>query len=254
MRSFFLTDPPLRPGVSIHLPKDLNHHLNRVLRLQPGAEFRLFDGTGLVADAVLQDAGQAYVRDLYHSTSAPCRIQLIQGLARGDKTELILQKGTELGVSSFHLVTMERSVARFKPESRQRQRWEKTIQEAARQCGQYHLPQLLCSPALTEALEVEEADLKLLLWEQADTPLTAVLATGVCQTMSVIVGPEGGITEAEAATALAHGYQSVSLGPRILRTETAGLAIITVLQYLYGDLSCGSGSMKKTPSHGKDIL
>ena len=235
------------------LPAALQHHLARVLRLQPGAEIRLFDGTGRVAEAILQDDGQVYVRELYRRAPSPCRIQLIQGLPKGDKTELILQKGTELGVSSVHLVTMERSVARFKSESRQRQRWETTIQEAARQCGQYHLPQLLCSSSLKNALAMEETGLKLMLWEQSDTPLTAILDHDDYRRISVIVGPEGGITESEASVAQGYGYQPVSLGPRILRTETAGLAIITVLQYLYGDLSCGLGTVKQTHSYGKDI-
>lgn len=253
MRSFFLANMPLRSGDTMMLPIALRHHLDRVLRLQPGVEIRLFDGTGRVAVAVLQDKGQACVRELYDSAPPPCQIQLIQGLAKGDKTELILQKGTELGVSSFHLVSMERSVARFKPESRQRSRWEKTIQEAARQCGQYHLPGLCCSDSLKSALSTEQTGLKLMLWEQTDVPLAAVVNKGDCRRISVIVGPEGGISETEAAAARACGYQCVSLGPRILRTETAGLAIITVLQYLYGDLSCGYGSIKQTHSYGKDI-
>ncbi len=254
MRSFYLANTPLHPGATMMLPAALQHHLERVLRLQPGAEIRLFDGAGQVAEAVLQDNGQAYVRELYDSAPPPCQIQLIQGLAKGAKTELILQKGTELGVSSFHLVSMERSVARLKPDSRQRLRWEKIIQEASRQCGQYYVPGLFCSDSLKSALAMEDTGLKLMLWEQADVPLAAAVARSDCRRISVIVGPEGGISEKEAALAQACGYHPVSLGPRILRTETAGLAIITVLQYLYGDLSCGYGSMKQTHSYGKDIL
>jgi 16S rRNA (uracil1498-N3)-methyltransferase len=237
MRSFFVANVGFRLNDRITLPQSVHHHLVRVLRLAPGAEFRLFDGCGQVADAVLQDDGRAWLRQLHDSLPAPCRIRLIQGIPKGDKTELILQKGTELGVSEFHLVTMERSVVRFKRESRQQLRWEKIIQEATRQSGQYHLPQLQCSDSLPTALAGDDADLKLLLWEQSDAPLADVLGDKKYQRISVIVGPEGGITEAEAAVAVSSGYQPVSLGPRILRTETAGLAIIAVLQYLYGDLS-----------------
>jgi len=237
MRSFFVADVDFRQNVSILLPDAVQHHLVRVLRLAPGAEFRLFDGCGRVADAVLQDDGRARLLQLHGPLPMPCRIRLIQGVPKGDKIELILQKGTELGVSEFHLVTTERSVVRFKRESRQQLRWEKIIQEAARQSGQYHLPQLQCSDSLPAALAGNDADLKLLLWEQSDAPLAEVLGDKKYQRISVIVGPEGGITGAEAAVAVSSGYQPVSLGPRILRTETAGLAIIAVLQYLYGDLS-----------------
>lgn len=243
MRRFFLADIPLCAGETVVLPESLRHHLDRVLRLSTGTEIQLFDGHGRVAKAILHDDGRVYIRELGISEPHPCRIQLIQGLAKGDKTELILQKGTELGVGAFHLVAMERSVARFKPDSRQRQRWEKTIQEAARQCGQYHLPDLRCSGSLQEALTTETAGTKLLLWEQADAPLAEAIGGGDQRCMSIIVGPEGGITEAEASLAQACGYQPVSLGRRILRTETAGLAIIAILQYLYGDLSCSYGSM-----------
>jgi 16S rRNA (uracil1498-N3)-methyltransferase len=246
MRSFLAIDVEFRLDECIMLPEGVQHHLVRVLRLEPGATFRLFDGCGRVAEAVLQDDGRARLGHIYDSLPPPCQIRLIQGVPKGDKTELILQKGTELGVSHFHLVTTERSVVRFKNDSRQSLRWQKIIQEAARQSGQYHLPSLQCSSSLQGALEEDPADLKLLLWEQGETPLTDVLDDSRhhrYQRISVIVGPEGGITEAEAAEAVSHGYRPVSLGPRILRTETAGLAIIAVLQYLYGDLSGSTGSI-----------
>lgn len=253
MRSFFVAGVDFTLNECISLPEELCHHLARVLRLAPGTEFRLFNGSGQVADAVLQDDGRAWLRLVHDSLPTSCRIRLIQGLPKGDRTELILQKGTELGVSQFDLVTTERSVVRFKRESRQQLRWEKIIQEAARQSGQYHLPLLQCSDSLQGALTADEADLKLLLWEQSEAPLADVLGARKYQRISVIVGPEGGITEAEAAVAVSSGYQPVSLGPRILRTETAGLAIIAILQYLYGDLSGSSGSMKRTYSSGKDM-
>lgn len=240
MRSFFLADGQLNGTGTIVLPEPLRHHLATVLRLQPGAEFRLFDGSGLVADAVLEEDGRAQLLQLTTFPQPSCRIRLIQGLPKGERTELILQKGTELGAGAFHLVTMARSQVRLKPESRQQRRWEKIIQEAARQSGQYHLPSLDCSDSLQAALAGDDAELKLMLWEQSTTPLAALLEKKELRRISVIAGPEGGITDAEARQAQAHGFQAVSLGPRILRTETAGLAIIAVLQYLYGDLSVGS--------------
>lgn len=241
MRLFFLPDVRLHEAESIVLPQDLRHHLATVLRLGPGAEVQLFDGQGRVAAARLRADGRAELAQVRTCPPPACRMTLIQGLPKGDKTELILQKGTELGVSCFHLVTMERSVGRFKQDARQQQRREKIIQEAARQCHQYHLPALVNSASLAAALAEEEADLKLLLWEESTTALSQVLDRTAPRRISLIVGPEGGISEKEASTARAQGYQSVRLGPRILRTETAGLAMIAVLQYLYGDLAIGPG-------------
>ncbi|MFO7577220.1 MAG: RsmE family RNA methyltransferase [Pelovirga sp.] len=241
MRLFYLPDVRFHEADAIALPQELRHHLATVLRLGPGAAVQLFDGQGRVAEARLLADGRAELSRVRTCPPPACRMTLIQGLPKGDKTELILQKGTELGVSGFHLVAMERSVGRFKQHVRQQQRREKIIQEAARQCYQYHLPTLVNSDSLAAALAEDEADLKLLLWEESTTALPQVLDRAAPRRISLIVGPEGGISEKEAAAARAQGYQSVRLGPRILRTETAGLAMIAVLQYLYGDLAIGPG-------------
>lgn len=238
MRCFFLADPPLKDGTTILLPQVLQHHLATVLRLTPGAEVQLFDGRGRVADAILQRDGCAELRLVRVFPQPSFTLTLIQGLPKGDKAELILQKGTELGVNRFLMVPMARSIVRLKRESRQSHRWEKIIQEAARQCHQYHVPELQPVDTFTNALAATaDSELKLLLWEQSRQPLAAVLADRVPRSITVVVGPEGGISSAEAAQAQLNGYRLVSLGPRILRTETAGLALIAVLQYLYGDLS-----------------
>lgn len=240
MRSFFWPTGDLVADRECELPPSLQHHLNRVLRLPPGEKIRLFDGSGRVAEGFLISSDKVRVDHLNMVPEPICRIHLIQGLAKGDKTELILQKGTELGAAGFHLVTMNRSVARLKDHSGQYQRWMKIIQEAARQSGQYRLPRLVCADSLAVALG-QKADLKLMLWEESRVPLADVVSGARPKSISVLVGPEGGITREEAAEAEAQGYRSVGFGPRILRTETAGLAILAVLQYLYGDLSDGPG-------------
>ena len=166
---------------------------------------------------------------------------LIQGVPKGEKLELILQKGTELGVNHFILVPMQRSVGALKKDRQDKkyQRWTKIIQEAARQCRQYHVPQLSLCSAFGEALALGDATLKLLLWEESVAPLDQILPSAPLSSVTVVVGPEGGVTAEEARLAAARGYQAASLGPRILRTETAGLAIMSLLQYRYGDLSAG---------------
>ena len=241
MRCFYLPDPELSAGAVIRLPNELKRHLQTVLRLQPGAEFQLFNGEGQVAKAILRENSEVELREVINYPAAFCSFALIQGLPKRNKLELILQKGTELGVNKFYLTTMERSVGylRFDRKQKQLERWQKIVQEAARQSRQYHLPQLMVGGSLAEVLSTVKADLKLLLWEESTDSLEKVLPQILPQRIAVVVGPEGGISQQEAALAKAEGYQAVSLGPRVLRTETVGLAIMAILQYLYGDLALG---------------
>lgn len=241
MRCFYLPEPELCSGAIIRLPNELKRHLQTVLRLQPGDIIQLFNGTGQVATSVMRGSSEVELQDVVDYPPPLCSLTLIQGLPKGDKLELILQKGTELGINKFYLTTMARSVGILKADRKQKrlERWQKIIQEAARQSRQYHLPQLMVDTSLTKVLSTVEADLKLLLWEESAEPLANVLPRLAPQRIAVMVGPEGGISQQEADQARAEGYQAVSLGPRILRTETAGLAIMAILQYLYGDLASG---------------
>jgi 16S rRNA (uracil1498-N3)-methyltransferase len=253
MRHFFLPDIDFQPGQTILLPAELLRHIHRVLRLTVGEEFQLFNGSGLIAQVRLQQGGQATVLEIFRSQSAPLSACLIQGLPKGEKLELVLQKGTELGVSRFCLVEMERSIGRLKQDKRDRrlERWRKIVQEAARQCGQSRLPELQLCPSLEQAAAENQAELKLLLWEKSGQALPALLPTTPPKSVAVIVGPEGGISPQEAQQACSAGFLPASLGPRILRTETAGLAIMSILQYLYGDLSIGQVG-RNTAFQGKD--
>ena len=239
MRCFYLPEPKLCSGTIIRLPKELKRHLQTVLRLQSGEKIQLFNGLGQLATSILKENSEVELVDVVNYPLPACPLTLIQGLPKGDKLELILQKGTELGVNQFYLTAMERSVGLLKSDRRQKrlERWQKIIQEAARQSRQYHLPQLKVDTSLPDVLSSVKADLKLLLWEEGTMPLQDVLSQQSPRQVAVLVGPEGGVSQQEAEQAIAQGFQAVRLGPRILRTETAGLAIITILQYLYGDLA-----------------
>ncbi len=241
MRCFYLPEPKLCSGMVIRLPEELRKHLQTVLRLQPGDEIQLFNGAGQLAVSTLKENSEVELLDVVNYPSPACSLSLIQGMPKGDKLELILQKGTELGVNQFHLTAMERSVGHLKSDRKQKrlERWQKIIQEAARQSRQYHLPMLEVGSSLPRVLSTVKADLKLLLWEESTIPLQEVLPPQPPQQIAVLVGPEGGVSQQEADYAMAQGYQAVRLGPRILRTETAGLAIMAILQYLYGDLASG---------------
>jgi len=239
MRCFYLPGAKIsRGGGVVDLPDELKRHLQTVLRLQPGEKVQFFDGHGQVATALLKEKSQVEFLEVVNCPVPRCYLTLIQGVPKGDKFELILQKGTELGVNEFHLTPMARSVGRLKPNRNEKrlERWQRIIHQAASQCRQFYLPQLEIDTSLSSTLVAVDADLKLLLWEESSVPLVGVLPPAPPQRVAVIVGPEGGITPAEVEQARGRGYQVVSLGPRILRTETAGLAIMTILQYLYGDL------------------
>lgn len=253
MHRFFVPDVQFIPGQAVELPSEVLRHVRSVLRLDAGDECDLFDGHGCVAAGKLLEDFRVSVVRVTRAPEPTCQLSLIQGLPKGEKLELVLQKGTELGVSRFLATQMTRSIGRLKPEREQKrqQRWEKIIQEAARQSGQAYLPQLRIESSLEEALAGVDAELKLLLWEESSQPLNQLLPKEPPRHVAVIVGPEGGVTAEEALLAERAGYLPVSLGPRILRTETAGLAITAIMQYLYGDLNNGRCS-SKAAFQGKD--
>ena len=239
MRRFFFPQLSSAIGGDVTLPAELLRHLRTVLRLSPETDIQLFDGHGRLAQARLQQDFTAKIYEIDEAKPPQISLSLIQGLAKGEKLDWVLQKGTELGVGQFVLTQMERSVGRIKNERQEKrlQRWQKIIQEAARQSAQLWLPQVVVSSSLSDAVSAADAELKLMLWEQGSQPLAKILPAQAPESISVIVGPEGGISSCEAEIARLAGFQPVRLGPRILRTETAGLAIMSILQYLYGDLA-----------------
>jgi 16S rRNA (uracil1498-N3)-methyltransferase len=213
------------------------HHLRAVLRLGPGCEVLLLDGLGGCCRARLATVGRnqavAAVLARWHETERPCPLRLLQALPKGDKFELVLQKGTELGVTIFQPLRSGRTEARA--ESGRQSRWERIVSEAARQSRRPLRPSLEPVRPLAEALATVAEPLRLVLWEASARPLAEVLPAEPPAGVALLVGPEGGFAADEVAAVEAAGFVAVHLGPRILRTETAGLAVSAVLQYLYGD-------------------
>lgn len=244
MRRFFLGKNRIENGRG-SIEGDLFRHLVTVLRLEVGAQLILAEDSGAeyhaVITEILPDRAIVSASPLKTEDTSPLlSITLFQGLPKGDKMELILQKGTELGVSAFVPFIAERSVSR--PQGNKlhdkRSRWEKITAEAARQCKARTIPQVADIADLKTAVTTSSQALKLLLWEEENhRQLRDVIrAADAPSDIAIMIGPEGGLTAAEAQTAMAAGFIPVTLGERILRTETAGLAAVAILQYQWGDL------------------
>jgi 16S rRNA (uracil1498-N3)-methyltransferase len=217
------------------------HHLHNVLRVKTGTEVLLLDGLGLCCEVRIEDLqkkqGSARVVRRWQETSRTLPITLMQALPKGDKFDLVLQKGTELGVSCFQPLETEYAVPNLSQArlSKREQRWQRIVSEAARQSRRNFLPEVKSLETLTSAINEDSQSLKLVLWEAGSIPLAEVLPKKAPAGVKLLIGPEGGFSTAEIKVIRTAGFQAVHLGPRILRTETAGLAATPVLQYLYGD-------------------
>lgn len=226
------------PGQAVELNPAAARHVVKVLRLAPGAPLILFDGRGRAFSARLGSCKPAVARldeALELDTGPPLRIELLQALSRSAKMDLVVQKAVELGVESVVPVITERSVMRLDAAGAEKKRvhWESVAISACEQCGRNRLPTVHAPVALDEALAADDAALQLLLDPEADTSLpTAPPPTRI----RLLIGAEGGLTEAERAAALAQGFRPMRFGPRVLRTETAAVAALAVVQYQWGDL------------------
>jgi 16S rRNA (uracil1498-N3)-methyltransferase len=232
----------------IILTGDLAHHLRDVLRCGAGETVELVDEkqaryrTELTQITKHKIVGNILQKDEKPRSSASS-IFLAQAVLKGDKMDWVVQKATELGVNAIFPVVTERTIARPRAEREAHQidRWRKIAKEASQQCGRSDIPAIRTVVSLDELLKSPpDVSLKLVPWEQEqETSLKAALtdptspgpARNRNNSTIVLIGPEGGLTPSEVESARKTGWTSVSLGPRILRAETAGLAVLAILQY-----------------------
>lgn len=223
---------------------DLFHHIARVLRMGSGSQLTLVDEKGGEHYGVIEqvDRDKLVVRITSSQLSAESlgdfpRLTICQALPKGEKTELILQKGTELGAHDFWLFAGRRSVARIREDQlgAKLERWNRITAEAARQCGRASIPLVTWFPGVDEAADCSRHDLRLLLWEGEAKQNLKITLADQARPVSVIVaiGPEGGFEPKEVDRFTQLGFIPVTLGNRILRTETAALAITSILQYIW---------------------
>jgi 16S rRNA (uracil1498-N3)-methyltransferase len=230
-------------GKGIGLPEQAGLHLTRVLRLEPGAPVILFDGNGGEYQGTLERDGRNWwARVGEHDPverESPLAITLLQGVARGERMDLIVQKATELGVARIVPIFAERSVVKVDGAQRARklEHWRAVAISACEQCGRNRVPDLAAPQALGDALDALPAGAsRCLLGADASQPLSAAMPGGT-DSVVLLIGPEGGLAPNEQKFALANGFSAYRLGPRILRTETAGLAALAALQVLAGDFA-----------------
>jgi len=243
---------PLQAGRLVTLPAAAGTHVTRVLRLRTGAALTLFDGRGgeYAARLLGSDPDGVGVRVEVGEPrpierESPLRVCLLQGLARGERMDWIVQKATELGVAVIVPFRGEHSVVQLDAAAAARRvvHWRAVAISACEQCGRNRLPEISAIAPLASALRAmaEAADqpretLRLLLSPQAQQSMAARLATLPTHgAVSLLVGPEGGLSDAEQHDARQYGFQSVRLGPRVLRAETAPLAALATIQALVGD-------------------
>lgn len=245
-RRFIVSSRSIRDGYASY-DGQLHHHMARVLRLRSGDEVLLVDEQGRrhlgVIDQVTQEWTAVRLTETIEAARFPeaPTITVIQGLPKGEKIELVLQKGTELGVSEFSIFRADRSVPKLAGEKLQGriERWQRIVAEAARQSERFDQPTIAWHPsAAAAAAGAANADLKLLLWERGvPIPLRELLeGTPRPTKIALAIGPEGGFEPGEAEAFSFWGFTPITLGERILRTETAALAITSIVQYKWGDI------------------
>jgi 16S rRNA (uracil1498-N3)-methyltransferase len=242
----FIIPPHSVRGDTVTITGDIFHHMAHVLRLKKGARLTLSDGIGHeYVGTISRIDGESLAVSLEEfgsisATEIGPQITLFQGLPKGDKLEWIIQKSTELGVAEIVPFVAARSVSRPAAGRIQEklERWRRITLEAARQSRRMTIPQVTFAADLSEVCRQADHPVKLLLWEEEQSGSLRKLLAGVRspQRIAVIVGPEGGLSSEEVTCATKCGFISVSLGRRIVRTETAGLAILAILQFQWGDI------------------
>ena len=236
-------DSPLSAGADISLDKDRARYLGRVLRLRDGDTLSVFNGDDGEFQATLtkisKDSAVVHVvSSIETSTESPLKVHLVQGISRGERMDFVVQKATELGVKRISPVLTEYGMVKLKGDraAKRRDHWQSVAESACEQSGRIRPPLIDAVVALNSwfGARPEESGTDLVLRPGAINSLASIPtpATKLC----LLIGPEGGLSDSEYDDAHVAGFQPVTLGPRILRTETAAVAAISIAQSLWGDL------------------
>lgn len=238
----FYCPQPLSIGALVNLPEAVAHHVF-VLRLQAGDSLQLFNGEGGSYVASLVEIGKKQASAeikvfLPQDVELPYSLTLAQALPEGSKMDWILEKAVELGASGIQPLSAQRCVVRLSAERAEKKmaHWQGILVAAAEQCGRNRLAQLAAPMELKQWLAQPNLHQRIMLSPRADMSLADWARHHPPQAVALLIGPEGGLSEEEESLAARHGVLPLSIGPRILRTETAGLAAIASLSALWGGM------------------
>lgn len=243
MSTFRLFSPVrLSANARLSLDGEQARYVGRVLRLRAGDPLTVFDGGGgefsatinkVTRNELILDVGEHFAIN----TESPLRIRLVQGISRGERMDIVVQKATELGVFRISPVLTDYSVVKLPPDraAKRRAHWQKVARSACEQCRRNVVPAIDAPQSLDDWFADNAAadETRLILTAQAPDTMAAIEPPG--SELTILIGPEGGFSQAELERAAAAGLQAVRLGPRVLRTETAALAALSVAQASWGD-------------------
>jgi len=233
----------LQPDQTLQLDKEQSRYVSRVLRLRVGDAIAVFNGEAGEFAAIISSLGKTSAAitvgsAIESSTESPLKVHLVQGVSRGERMDLIVQKATELGVKRISPVLTEYGVVKLDQarSARRRDHWQKVAESACEQSGRIR-PPLIDEPLTLKSwlgAKTRETDVDLILRPDATTPMASLQPpkTKVC----LLIGPEGGFSDIEYDDASVAGFTAVSLGPRVLRTETAAIAAVAIAESMWGDL------------------
>ena len=232
---------PLKLGQEIGLDKKPSHHLIRVLRARKGSEVILFNGDGheYLAE-ILEESSSQCLLQITQTTKidneSSLNITLLQGISRGDRMDTCIQKSTELGVKSIIPIFCQRTGLKLQGERAEKKlnHWQQIMISACEQSGRCVIPEIKPAIDFTQSLLSTNSDHKIILAPGGESSISTMPAPK--NDIYILIGPEGGFTQEEVKQATDNGFTSITLGPRILRTETAGPACIAIAQTLWGDL------------------
>ncbi|WP_321895609.1 16S rRNA (uracil(1498)-N(3))-methyltransferase [Paraburkholderia heleia] len=245
----FFVGSALQSDEVVTLPDEVTRHV-QVLRLQPGDTIVLFNGRGgeYSAEILGMERRDTQVRIGPHrdvEAEPPYRVTLAQGIASNDKMDWLIEKAVELGATNFVPLTAARSVVRLSGERAERRlaHWQRIVQASCEQCGRNRLPGVAPTRDIAAWLDSLprrsgegelEGELRLLLSPRANVAFSTLPVDPPAGEVTVLIGPEGGLSSQEEEAALDHGFIAVGLGPRVLRTETAGIAVLAALAARWG--------------------
>ena len=234
----------LELGLELDLDENGSHHIGKVLRMQAGDSLRIFNGQGGEYQAIITEVSKKKVCVSLTTFNpddniSPLDIHLAQVMSRGDRMDYVIQKAVELGVRSITPLTSARCEVRLNPQRQEKRllQWQQQIISACEQCGLNIIPTINSCQSLEDFCEkIESNKGKKIILHPGEHQANEYFAQTAPKEVTVLIGPEGGFNDNEISLAQQQGFDCLTLGPRVFRTETAPVAMLTLLQHYWGDL------------------